>query len=176
MTDTPEMNEAGFALLRLREGCILYAYDDANDKAINPGDTVYGTLTIGYGHTGSDVVPGLTWTQDQAEQALQNDVDAFSGQISKLITAKLTANQFSAFVCFAFNIGLHGFAGSSALRDANNEDYDDVPAAMLLWNKTTVNGHLVVSNGLTVRRQAEIALWNTAADEPAQAPPSHGYA
>lgn len=57
---SPVMNDAGFNLLRKWEGCILFAYDDANDRRVNPGDTVQGTLTIGYGHTGPGVVPGLT--------------------------------------------------------------------------------------------------------------------
>ena len=30
-------NEAGFDLSSKREGCILYAYDDANDQPVRPG-------------------------------------------------------------------------------------------------------------------------------------------
>ncbi len=64
--------------------------------------------------------------------------------------------------CFAFNIGLGGFAGSSALHLANDGNFPQVPSHIALWNKTTINGHLVESNGLKNRRQAEIDLWNTA--------------
>jgi lysozyme len=156
----PQMNDAGIALLKSNEGCLLFAYDDANDRRIEPGDPVQGTLTIGYGHTGPDVTPGLTWTQQQADAALATDIQNFAGSITPLITAQLNDNQFSAFVCFAFNIGLHAFAGSSALHLANSGDLADVPAHMALWNKTTVNGQLVTSAGLTNRRNAEIALWN----------------
>jgi lysozyme len=159
----PSMNDAGFALLRKWEGCILHAYDDANDHPVSPGDAVLGTLTIGYGHTGSDVFPGLTWTQQEAEDGLKHDIAAVINQITPLITAKLNDNQFSAFVCFAFNIGLHAFAGSSALHLANGDNFQEVPSHIALWNKTTINGHLVVSNGLKNRRQAEMDLWNTAA-------------
>ena len=157
----PQMNDAGVALLERYEGCILYAYDDANDHRVEPGDPVYGTLTIGYGHTGSDVYPGLVWTQDQAEEMLRHDIDAFSSEITPLITGQLNDNQFSAFVCLSFNIGLHAFAGSSALHLANAGDLNDVPAHIALWDKTTINGRLVVSAGLKRRRAAEIALWNT---------------
>jgi lysozyme len=157
----PQMDAAGFTLLKQLEGCILHAYDDANDQPINPGDHVYGTLTIGYGHTGGDVYPGLIWNQAQADAALSNDVAAVSGQITPLITVALGENQFSSFVCFAFNIGLGSFAGSSALHLANANNLGAVPAAMSLWDKTTINGHLVVSPGLQSRRAAEIILWNT---------------
>ncbi len=156
-----QMDQAGFQLLESFEGCILYAYDDANDQPVDPGDVVHGTLTIGYGHTGSDVFPGLTWTQQEADQALQNDVAATANQITPLITAGLNDNQFSAVVCFAFNIGLGGFAGSSALHLANSGQFAAVPAAIGLWDKTTVNGHLVVSVGLQKRRAAEGVLWTT---------------
>jgi lysozyme len=156
-----KMNDAGFALLKKWEGCILHAYDDANDQPVNSGTPIHGTLTIGYGHTGSDVFPGLTWTQEQADQSLWNDIAAVVAEISPLITAELNDNQFSAFVCFAFNIGIHAFAGSSALHLANHNDLAGVPSHMALWNKTMVNGRLVTSLGLQNRRSAEIVLWNT---------------
>lgn len=156
-----QMNAAGIALLEQYEGCVLYAYDDANDRRINPGDPVQGTLTIGYGHTGPDVQPGLTWTQAQADAALSDDSSVTADEISPLITAVLNDNQFSAFVCLAFNIGVHAFGGSSALNLANGNDFANVPAHIALWDKTTINGRRVESEGLKRRRAAEIALWNT---------------
>ena len=155
-----DFNQAGLKLLEQWEGCILFAYDDANDQPVKPGQQVHGTITIGYGHTGTDVFPGLVWSQDQADEALQHDVSATSNQITPLIKVNLSDNQFSAFVCFAFNIGIAGFAGSSALAFANRGDFADVPAHIMLWNKTTINGHTVVSAGLTKRRQAECDLWS----------------
>lgn len=158
-----DMSQGGWDLLKKWEGCILYSYDDAdaNRRRIDPGMPVHGTLTIGYGHTGSDVRAGLTWTQAEADQALQSDVGNVANEIKPLIKAALTDNQFSAFVCLAFNIGVHAFAGSSALHLANENDLADVPDHMKLWNKTTIDHQLVVSPGLQNRRQAEVDLWNT---------------
>lgn len=156
-----EMDTAGVELLKQFEGCYLFAYDDANDRRVEPGDPVHGTLTIGYGHTGSDVFPGLTWTQEQAEEALTHDIDATVAEMSPLLKSDLNDNQFSAFVCFAFNIGVPHFAGSSALQLANSGHLADVPAHIALWDKTTVNNRTVVSAGLKRRRAAEIELWNT---------------
>jgi GH24 family phage-related lysozyme (muramidase) len=157
----PQMNDAGFALLRKWEGLILHAYDDTNDRPVNPGDRVHGTLTIGYGHTGAGVFPGLIWSKEQAEEALQDDIAGVVSQIRPLITVQLNNNQFSALVCFAYNIGLNAFAGSSVLHLVNEDQLSSVLAHMALWDKTTINGVLVVSNGLKNRRDAEIALWNT---------------
>jgi lysozyme len=155
------MNGAGFALLRKWEGLILHAYDDANDRTVNPGDRVHGTLTIGYGHTGAGVFPGLTWTQEQAEEALQDDIAGVVSQVRPLIAVQLNDNQFSALVCFAYNIGLNAFAGSSVLHLVNERQLNSVLARMALWDKTTINGVLTISDGLKNRRAAEIALWNT---------------
>ena len=49
----------GLALTEQFEGCRLTAYQDQ-----------VGVWTIGYGHTGTDVTPGLTITQQQAEAGL----------------------------------------------------------------------------------------------------------
>jgi lysozyme len=166
-----QMNDGGIALLKKCEGCVLHAYDDANKKPVNPGTPIHGKLTIGYGHTGNDVFPGLAWTKEQADHALQNDVAAVSSEITPLITAGLSDNQFSAFVCLAFNIGAHAFAGSSALHLANQKDFANVPTHIMLWDKTTINGRLVVSLGLQHRRGAEVVLWNTASVLRASNPP-----
>lgn len=157
----PKMNEAGFALLRQWEGCVLEAYDDADGKVVKPGGRVRGILTIGYGHTGPDVVPGLVWTKAQAEAELQREAAAFANRIAPLIKGELTDNQFSALVCLAYNIGVGAFGDSSALRHANAKNFADVPASIAKWNKTTIDGVRVESNGLKNRRAAEVALWNT---------------
>lgn len=51
------------AALKRDEGLRLNAYRDT-----------VGVLTIGYGHTGPDVKPGLVWNQGKAEAALIEDV------------------------------------------------------------------------------------------------------
>lgn len=52
--------------LRRDEGLRLTAYPDPLSGA--------DPWTIGYGHTGMEVHPGLTWTQAQADDALAADV------------------------------------------------------------------------------------------------------
>ena len=51
--------DAGLALTKNFEGCVLTAYADQG-----------GVWTIGYGHTGPGVHAGLTITQDQADALL----------------------------------------------------------------------------------------------------------
>jgi lysozyme len=150
-------NDAGLQLLKKLEGCRLTAYVDQA-----------GVWTIGYGHTGHEVVPGLCWTQSHADAALQDDVEQFSGSVDNLVETDLNDNQFSALVIFAYNIGLAAFSASTALRHVNADDFASVPPAMMLWDKIhdPTSHQLVVSPGLVARRQAEIKLWNTPADVP----------
>ncbi len=145
-------SDAGLALLKRVEGCRLTAYPDQA-----------GVWTIGYGHTGAEVVPGLSWSQQHADDALADDVDNFSSGVAGLVPATLNDNQFSALVIFAYNIGLAAFAASTAHRLAASGDLSGVPAAMMLWDKIHdgQTGQLVVNAGLQKRRQAEIDLWNT---------------
>ena len=147
----PTFNAAGLALLRQLEACRLTAYPDQAQH-----------WTIGYGHTGPDVVPGLVWTQAHADAALASDTMRFSTGVAALLQAPLNDNQFSALVIFAFNIGMGAFAGSTALHRVNVSDLAGVPDAMRLFNKVTdpTTHQLVVNQGLVNRREAEIALWN----------------
>jgi lysozyme len=139
------------------EACVLTAYQDQG-----------GIWTIGWGHTGPEVTAGLVWTQDQADAALDADLAGRAAQLSRLVTAALGANQFSALLSLGYNIGMGaaGLAGSSALRLANAGSFDAVPAAIALWDKSRVNGELQVNPGLVGRRAAESALWRLADDAP----------
>ncbi len=139
------INDAGLALLKTHEGLRLRAY-------LCPG----GILTIGYGHTG-DVRPQQQITQSEAEQLLTCDVERFERGVSNYARVPLNDNQFSALVCFAFNVGLDAFAKSTLLSLLNRKWYVQVPAQLMRW--TNSNGHEL--SGLVTRRRAEAALWNT---------------
>jgi lysozyme len=141
------------ALLQRLEGCRLQAYVDQA-----------GVWTIGYGHTGADVLPGLVWSQEQADLQLGQDLQRFISGVGKLVGyAAINDNQFSALVILAFNIGLASFAASSALRRVVIGALEDVPGAISMWNKIhdQRTGQLVVDAGLVYRRAAEVQLWNT---------------
>lgn len=135
------INQEGVDLLKSFEKCVLTAYRDQG-----------GVLTIGYGHTGPDVVEGLVIDQAQADELFEKDLNRF-GRVDSLITAEISDNQYSACVCLAYNIGYTAFRNSQVLRAINKgEDPED---RWRCWNH--VNG--VASKGLTNRRSAEISLY-----------------
>jgi lysozyme len=140
------INAAGLALIERSEGLQLEAYQD-----------VAGIWTIGYGHT-RGVYPGMVMTQEQAQQALQDDLLTAEGTVENAVD-DATDNQFAAMVSLCYNIGAANFRTSTVLRDHRAGSYPAAGDAFLLWNKATIDGVLTPVTGLTNRRTAERALY-----------------
>jgi lysozyme len=130
----------GLHLTEQFEGCRLTAYRD-----------VRGILTIGWGHTGPEVVEGLIWTEEQAEQALQADIQWAANIVNCLVTTQLSQDEFNAVVDFVFNVGSGNFASSTLLKELNAGDFVDAADQFARWDRS---GGQVVA-GLLRRRLAE---------------------
>ena len=76
---------------------------------------VAGVLTIGYGHTGSDVREGDRLTTYAAEELLLMDLREHERAVRRLKVAH-TQGQFDALVSFAFNVGIGRLNRSALLR------------------------------------------------------------
>lgn len=140
------INDAGLTLLKSFEGCKLKAYRcPAN------------ILTIGYGHTGEDVVEDMEITQEEADALLKKDLVRFERAVDAGAHTLLTRNQFSALVCFAYNIGVGAFLKSTALRKVNELDFPKACEGIKMFNKA--GGKVLM--GLIRRRAAEVKLFNT---------------
>lgn len=143
---TFSFNSKGLELLKEFEGCKLEAYKDLG-----------GVWTIGWGHTGG-VEEGAKITQCEADALLDKDLKTFCEGVSKLVTNRhISANQFSAMVCFAYNVGLGNFKFSTLLRCVNKNNVEGAAGEFLRWNK--VKG--IVSAGLVRRRQREKELFTS---------------
>ncbi len=153
--DNETINEAGFRLVQEFEG---YAEQlgDGTDRVRAYRDSG-GVLTIGFGHTGSDVTEDLIITREQAEQLLQGDLQEAEDAVSNLVTVPLNENQFSALVSFVFNLGAGELEDSTLLELLNQGRYPEAADQFLRFN--TVNGEPV--EGLTRRREAERQLFLT---------------
>ena len=135
----------GLSLTEQFEGCRLTAYQDQ-----------VGVWTIGYGHTGADVTPGLTLTLDQAQTLLAQDVSDAAACVNEVVTVRLSQEEFDALVDFVFNLGKGAFKGSTLLRHLNAGELSAAAAQIDLWDRA---GGTVVA-GLLRRREAETSLFN----------------
>ena len=88
---------------------------------------------------------------------LREDLEKFESYVEDAVEVEIDDNQFSALVCFCFNVGpgTEGFGGSTLLKLLNNGDYQGAANQFPVWNK--VNGE--PWPGLTRRRLAEPALF-----------------
>lgn len=146
----------GISLMHYFETCKLKAYPDPGSKNGEP-------WTIGWGHTGPEVKPGLVWTQAQADAAFIEDLRRFERDVLSLVKVPLTQGQFDALVSFAYNVGsdidadtlAEGLGDSTLLRKLNAGDYEGAAREFRKWNKNDGK----VMRGLSRRRAAEECLF-----------------
>ena len=143
-----QVSREGIELIKRFEGLELQSYQD-----------VAGIWTVGYGHTGPEVGPGMVITEGQAEALLIEDLERFERGVSSAVTAPITQTQFDALVSLAYNIGVSGFSRSTAVKRLNKGDVEGAAEAITWWNKATINGRKQPVLGLTRRRAAEAALF-----------------
>lgn len=154
-------SENGVELIKRFEGLELQAYQD-----------IAGIWTIGYGHTGEDVIPGMKISARDAEELLKRDLKPREEAVSILASVDLNQNEFDALVSFVYNVGINGFRNSTARKRLNRNDRFGAADALTWWNKATVNNVLVEVRGLARRRAAEKALFLTPIDPPPVADPN----
>lgn len=112
------------AQIKAFEGCSLTAY-------MCPA----GVLTIGYGHTGSDVTSGQNITQSEADALFETDLDRFCRGINSAIgTSNLRQCQYDAVVSLAYNIGVGNFMKSTLLKKIkSNPDNPSIRDEFRKW-------------------------------------------
>ena len=130
--------------IKRTESCRLTTYKDAK-----------GVLTIGYGHTGADVTPGLSITQSQAEDLLRKDL-ARSEAVAARTPGIRTQGQFDAVTDFVYNCGPGNFQNSTLRKFITTGRKDwEIQEEFLKWNRS--GG--VKLGGLVSRRIWEAARW-----------------
>lgn len=137
-------SENCFSIIKKFEGLKLIAY-------FCPANV----LTIGYGHTGKDVVPNQTITLEKASELLKQDTLRFEKAVNKLVQTTINQNQFDALVSFTYNLGEGNLKSSTLLKKVNSNNFAEAAQEFLKWNKA---GGKVLP-GLVKRREAEKELF-----------------
>ena len=140
----------GIAFITECEGCELDLYYDQA-----------GYLTVGVGHLldGEDDPWNRTITQAESDMLLEGDLIETEECMEECVAVPVNQNQYNAMCSLTFNIGVGAFGDSTLLRLLNEGDYMGAADQFLVWNKITVDGEKVVSEGLANRREKERALF-----------------
>ena len=147
-----KLDDSGYKLIQGFEGLSLVPYlCSAKVATIGWGATFYPS---GIKVTMQDKPISLA----TASWMFRTIADRFAVDVDKLITSKVTQNQFNAIASLAYNIGIAGLAKSTLLKKVNiNPSDPTIAAEFAKWNK--VSGKVV--NGLTKRRAVEAKLYFT---------------
>lgn len=134
----------GLELIKRHEGCRLTVYK-----------CPAGVWTIGYGHTGADVVPGMTITLQRAEELLAEDVRWAEDAVNRE-NLRLNQNRFDALVSFVYNVGARNFRSSTLLKMLRvNPDSLNIRTEFSKWCKAKGS----TLPGLALRRKQEADLY-----------------
>lgn len=143
-----KISEKGIEFIKKEEGEVLHSYK-----------CQAGVWTIGVGHTGKDVKPGMVITKEQSSELLKQDLKRFEDAVNKSIKVDITQPQFDALVSLAFNIGTNAFSNSTLVKKINaNAPLKEIEAEFRKWRR----GGGKVLPVLVARREREIKLYKEA--------------
>lgn len=98
-----------------------------------PYRDVAGVLTVCYGHTGKDIIPGKRYGQNECEKILSEDLQPFSRAVEQAVTVPADEYQKAALISFSYNVGISAFRRSSVLRYLNAGETEKACAGLRQW-------------------------------------------
>ena len=133
-------------MIKRWEGCRLRAYR-----------CPAGVRTIGYGHTGPDVLPAMEITQEQADALVEQDIADFAMSVAPVFRGvNLSGRQFDALVSLSYNIGPLPTKAPTLVRLVRANPADPaIRGEFMKHVNARVNGVLKPLPGLVARRNAE---------------------
>lgn len=96
-----KVGDKGLALIKESEGLRLKAYK-----------CPAGVWTIGYGHTGKDVVAGMEISESRAVALLKQDLRVAETYLNSLCI-NFSQNQFDSLASWIYNLGVGSFSKST---------------------------------------------------------------
>lgn len=111
-------------------------------------------LTVGVGHTGSDIELNKTYSNEEIARLWVSDIKEAEACVIENVKAGVTQGQFDAYTSFAFNKGCGTFKRSSVLKYANSGDKINSCKSMLKY----IYAGKTVLPGLVRRAKAESDL------------------
>jgi lysozyme len=121
-----QTSDSGLKFVATNEGIRNTAYPDPA--------TGGAPWTIGVGHTGPEVHPGLYWSTDQVMAQFRKDIVRFESAVNAGVKVKLMQDQFDALVDFTFNVGESGFLNSTLLKKLNAGNTLGAADEFMKWN------------------------------------------
>ncbi|SEL08747.1 lysozyme [Kosakonia sacchari] len=118
---------------------------------------VAGVLTVCYGHTGRDIIPGKKYTETECRDLLQKDLVPFASSVERSVKVPASEYQKAALITFSYNVGVTAFERSALLRQLNAGNYRAACDGLRQW----IYAGGKKWKGLMNRREVEreVCLW-----------------
>ncbi|EPN1928649.1 lysozyme [Cronobacter dublinensis] len=122
-----------------------------------PYQDVAGVLTVCYGHTGRDIIPGKKYTETECRALLQKDLVPFAQSVDRSVKVPASEYQKAALITFSYNVGVTAFERSALLRQLNSGNYRAACDGLRQW----IYAGGKKWKGLMNRREVEreVCLW-----------------
>ncbi|MDR5610883.1 MAG: lysozyme [Arsenophonus sp.] len=119
-----------------------------------------GILSVCYGHTGNDIARNRTYTKEECDNLLDEDLKAVKRYVDPLIKVSINKLTQAALYSFAYNVGVGSFAKSTLLKKLNAGDPQGACDEMKRWVyvKDEKRHIKVKSRGLMTRREIESVI------------------
>lgn len=121
-----------------------------------------GIWTVCAGHTGPDVIPGVTWTEDECIAVTGTDLVRHGKPVLDVLVDPKTG-EIIALIGFAGNAGVAAFLASTALKLQAQGRRVEACQQLLRWVYITVDGRKVdcrtagrLCPGLPARRERQL--------------------
>ena len=144
--------------MRYSESLVEFVKRWEGFKAVaSPDPLVPGVWDVGHGHV-LRAEDRPTWTREQADKALREDLDAVAAGVDEAVKVTLAQHEFDALCSLAFNVGNKALETSTLLRRLNGNDFYGAADEFKRWVRA--GGRIVA--GLAKRRAAEEAMFSEA--------------
>ncbi|QJT83671.1 lysozyme [Kosakonia sp. MUSA4] len=130
---------------------------DLEGVRYTPYHDVAGVLTVCYGHTGRDIIPGKKYTETECRALLQKDLVPFAQSVDRSVKVPASEYQKAALITFSYNVGVTAFERSALLRQLNTGNYRAACDGLRQW----IYAGGKKWKGLMNRREVEreVCLW-----------------
>lgn len=104
-------------------------------RKYEPYQDIVGVWTVCAGITGPDVKPGKKYSQADCDELEGREIERHGRGVLECVTVQLPQKRYEALALFAYNVGIRGACGSTAVRLINAGQPAAGCDALLMWSK-----------------------------------------
>lgn len=128
--------------------------DGVEGRIYEPYKDVVGVWTVCDGYTGTDIIKGKRYTDQECDRLLWQDLQSVRKTVDSLVKVPLSKYQKAALYSFTYNVGASAFSKSTLLKKLNAGDQHGACEELRRW----VYAGGMKWTGLMNRREMERAM------------------